>query len=360
MTDKERKVLLIGSMPFENEEDAMRRALNMIGSDLMSLPDGEIGEKSEKYPQGNRAAWVQAIIDVCEQDEENWRVIDPGVRNEQGFPVSYEKGPRLKPKRLPSEMHRYLDFNWLTYFKRSYPVFKKLREEYDLPDLKFQVGLPTGIGITFGMMGPLTAIRYAPAFNRRMAYEANEMLKIADPEDIIFQLETPGELAMAYKLPRFLAGLATRTVLGLAKKIDPAAPIGIHLCFGDLNHEALIKAKTLKKMVAFSNKIVAKWPKSHPLKYIHYPLAEAKDPPPLDPDYYEPLRKIKLPTGVRFVAGFVHEKLPEKEHRQLLQTIERIRGHKVDVASSCGLGRRPPDIAEDLMKISEKLVDEAK
>ena len=41
----ERKVLLIGSLPFDNEEDAMARSLDILGEHLFSLPDGEIGEK---------------------------------------------------------------------------------------------------------------------------------------------------------------------------------------------------------------------------------------------------------------------------------------------------------------------------
>lgn len=355
MTIPKRGVLLVGSMPFANEEEAMKRALDTMGQNLLALPDGEIGEKSEQYPLGNRAAWVQAIIDLCEQDNQNWEVIDPGERGESGFPTDYDKSPRLKPKQSPSQMHQFLDFRWLSYFKRSYPIFKRLRQELEMPDLKFQVGLPTGMGITFGMMSPINALRYASAFNKRMAYEANEMVKIADPGDIIFQLEVPGELAMAYRMPKFLVDLPLRTVLGLVSQIEPQVPFGIHLCFGDLNNEALTKADSLDKMVHFSNRLIEKWPKTHELRYIHYPLAEGVEPPPLQSDYYRPLKNIVLPPEVRFVAGFVHDKRSEAEHQQILQIIETLRGHSVDVACSCGLGRRTPQAAENLMGISQRL-----
>ena len=355
MTELKRQVLLVGSMPFESEEDAMRRALDVLGADLWALPDGEIGEKSEKYPLGNRAAWVQAIIDVCEQDTENWEVVNPGVRGKSGFPTGYDTGPRLKPKRSPSDMHKHLDFHWLEYFQKSYPIFKRLREERGMTDLKFQVGLPTGMGSTFGLMGPINGLRYASAFNKRMAYEANEMLKIADPGDLIFQLEVPGELAMAYRMPKFLTNFSLRTVLGLVQQIEPKAPFGVHLCFGDLNNEALTKAATLDKMVHFSNKLVAKWPKDHELCYLHYPLAEAVDPPPLEAAYYQALKDIDLPPNVRFVAGFVHDKRSAAEHQQILETIEGIRRHTVDVSCSCGMGRRTPEIAEALIETSHKL-----
>jgi hypothetical protein len=43
---------------------------------------------------------------------------------------------------------------------------------------------------------------------------------------------------------------------------------------------------------------------------------------------------------VRFIAGFLHEKLSAEEHRQLLARIEDLVGREVDVAAACGLARR--------------------
>ena len=205
------------------------------------------------------------------------------------------------------------------------------------------------------MMKPLDALRYATAFNKRMAYEVNEMQKIADPGDLLIQVEVPAELAFAYQLPDFLINFALRTALDLVKRIEAKSPFGIHICFGDLNNEALINPETLDKMVLFSNQLVKKWPAAHELRYIHYPLAEAADPPPLEADYYKPLSEIKLPPDVRFVAGFVHDKRSESEHEEILSWIEEIRGTSVDIACSCGLGRRPSAMADQLMDLSHKL-----
>ena len=355
MHNDTRKTLLVGSMPFENERDAMSQALNILGTSLISLPDGEIGEKSEQYPNGYRAAWTQAIIDLCEADPKNWKVVRKAIRGENGFPVDYNHTPRLKPKHPPKAMAKHLDFRWLKYFKDSYPIFKDLREKQGTPELKFQVGLPTGLGIAFAMMSPINAFKYADAFNQRMAYEANEMLKIAGPENLQFQLEVPGELAMAYRLPKFMVGITLRSIFGLVTKLHPEAQVGIHLCLGDLNNEALTKAPSLDKMVHFSNKLVSGWSSPHKLLYIHYPLAEAAEPPPLQKAYYMPLKRIKLPENTRFVAGFVHDKRNDEENHQILRHIEDIRGHKVDIACSCGLGRRSPDTAKQLLQLQSTL-----
>ncbi len=351
-----REALLVGSMPFNNEEEAMRLALEELGSAMWALPDGEIGEKTDLFPRGKRAAWVQAAIDICANDTENWQLVRDATRNADGFPIDYDNGERLKPKRPVSEMHNHLNLRYHEYFMESYPIFKRLREERGMPNLKMQVGIPSGLGVAFGMLSPFDALRYSKAFNRRLAWETNEILKVGG-DDVIIQIEVPAEVAMAQRLPSFLVSLPVNNMMTLIRAIDPSAKLGVHLCFGDLNNQALTKPKTLTKAVHFTNKMIAAWPSTHNLSYIHFPLAEASDPPTLDAAYYAPLKDIKLPQGVKFVAGFIHEKRTLDESMQILKTIEDARGEKVAVACSCGMGRRPREVGEQILKITSQIVE---
>lgn len=360
MSATRRHAHLVGSMPFRNEEAAMSRALDLVGDRLLvALPDGEIGEKSEKFPEGKRQAWVHAIVDECLRDGENWEVIERGERGPSGFPTDYESGPRLRPKHRPADMDRRLDFRWIDYFEHSWPIFRRLRAEHGVPDLRFQVGLPTGLGATVSMMSTITALRYAGAFNRRMAFEANRIQEIGDPSDLLFQVEVPADLAMAYRLPKPVVGLTVRGVIDLVEQVRPDASFGVHLCFGDLNHEALIREGRIDKAVAFANALLRRWPRTHGLRYVHFPLAEAADPPPLDRSFYEPLADLVLPAGVRLVAGFVHEDRDDEEHREILRVVEEVRGEHVEVASSCGLGRRDPGEADRLIRTAAELTEAA-
>ena len=82
LENEKRRVLLVGSLPFDNEETAMSNSLDILDEALWALPDGEIGEKSSQYPMGNRAAWIQSIIDLCEEDTDNWKVVRQAERRE--------------------------------------------------------------------------------------------------------------------------------------------------------------------------------------------------------------------------------------------------------------------------------------
>ena len=348
---------LIGSMPFENEEAAMTNALDVLGGHLHSLPDGEVGEKSAQYPKGCRSAWTQIIMDSMEADTQNWKVKRRAVRNSIGVPAHYTKASVLKPKTSPKKVEQYLNFKWLDYFKSSYPFYKKLKKERGLDHLKFQVGLPTGLGITMVVLGPINGLRFAQAFNRRMAWEANEIAKIADPNDLIFQIEVPIEVIMFHMMPPLISNIVFGSITGLIKLLNPEIPVGIHLCLGDLNNESLAKIKTLKLLVKFANKLVERLPTTHKLEFMHFPLAEGDVPPVITASFYNELKKVKLPPATRFIAGFVHEKLSLDEHISLLKNIESIRGERIEVACSCGMGRRSETVAVQLLKIKKNLVE---
>lgn len=351
----ERKALLVGSLPFANEKEAMHRALAELGESLICLPDGEIGEKTEQYPLGSRSAWAMVSIDLCLADSKRWEIIKEGRYGESGFPVDYDALYKVRPKCEPNDLVQHLNFHYHDYFNESYPIFKQLRKEHGTPDMKFQVGIPTGLAISLHMLEPENIFRYFDAFNERLAFEMNEIIKQAG-DDVVIQLEIPAEVGVVYQSPDQI-DVALQSVFGLVKRLDPSAKVGVHLCYGDLNNESITHPTSLKTMADFVNKMIQEWPQAHDPLYIHFPFAEGDIPPRLEASYYEPLKHIQLPASTRFVAGFVHEKREMAELQQILQTIETIRNHPIDIACSCGLGRRSPEVAIELLNKMEQLVD---
>jgi len=349
-----RSALLVGSLPFADEETCMIQALDTLGPALFCLPDGEIGEKTPSFPKGNRIAWVVYAIEQLTQDPDNWQVVREPVRGADGMAVDYDAFQKLKPRHAPADMPKHVRLGYDAFFRRSYPVFKRLRDQYALPTLKFQMGVPTGFAMGFAFASPITWLRYTYAFNTVIAREVNAVLAEAG-HDVLIQIEVPPELYAAYKLPTPLMKLALLPIKDLLSKIQPGAQIGMHLCLGDFHNEALVHPKTLGKMVAFSNRLVADWPVQHKLAYIHYPFAEGQIPPSTEARYYATLKDIELPANTRFVAGFVHEKRTFVENCRILDSIEAVRGQAVDVACSCGLGRRTPDTATKLLLLMAHL-----
>jgi hypothetical protein len=343
-------------MPFDDEPTCMRTALDVLGPHLFALPDGEIGEKTPRFPNGIRIAWVMYAIETMTLDHANWRVVKEAVRGADGMAVDYRSIQKLRPLRRPSEMPNHVSLGYDRYFRKSYREFVKLRSERSLHRLKFQMGVPTGFAMGGVFASPLDWIRYTPAFNTVVAREVNAAIDEAG-DDLIVQIEVPPELYVAYKLPGFLLDLALRPILDLLAKLRPGARIGVHLCLGDFHRESLLRPKTLDKMVAFSNRLVEKWRRAQQLLYVHFPFAEGRLPPLTDPAYYRPLREVRLPSNVRFAAGFIHEKRTLEENRRILAAIEEARGHEVVVSSSCGLGRRTQEEAREILELTRQVLD---
>jgi hypothetical protein len=350
----QRAALLVGSMPFADEEACMTEALDALGTHLFALPDGEIGDKSPLFPKGNRIAWVMYAIEMLTADQESWQIVKPAVRGADGLAVNYQSIQKLKPRHSPAAMPQHVSLGYDGFFRCSYPRFKQLAAERGLAHLKFQMGIPTGFAMGFAFASALDWLRYTNAFNTVLAREVNRMLEDAG-DDLVVQIELPAEVYAASILPGPLMGLSLRPLYDLLGKIRPATQIGIHLCLGDFHNEAIVHPKTLDKLVAFSNRMVAGWPSAQRLAYVHYPFAEGAIAPRTDAAYYRPLRDIRLPAQTHFVAGFVHEGLSLEENKRLLDTIEQARGQVVAVASSCGLGRRSPDDARKVLELTRQL-----
>jgi len=180
-------------------------------------------------------------------------------------------------------------------------------------------------------------------------------------DDVLFQIEIPVELVLLARAPRpsraGLARLLARDVAGLALGAPAGTRFGVHMCLGDMNHRALGRLTDAGPLTVLSNALVARWPRSRPLQYIHLPLAAAHHPPVDDPAFYQPLHGLDL-ADARLIAGFAHEDQDLDTQRRVRQHIETAVGHAVDISTSCGLGRRDRPAAVAAMNRINALLDD--
>ncbi|MXZ65327.1 MAG: hypothetical protein F4Z00_07215 [Acidimicrobiaceae bacterium] len=345
-----RRVLLVGSLPYRDEAAAMARAYELAGDRLIALPDGEIGERSDQYPSGDRSQWVAGLAGRLSRESELFDVRDVGTINEQGFPVDFDSTMRLRPKTGSAELGQRLVLGYDTFAARSWPHFVGLRASAQRRDLRMQVGLPTGLGVAASVLAPVRALRFAPAFATCVAREAQSTVSSIGAENLLFQVEAPAEVVMAHRIPRLVWRFAVGSVIDLVRQLPDRVPVGLHLCYGDLNNVAAITPQGFDRLIGFAQAVLRRWPRSHALAYIHLPFAAGSSPSPTDPAAYRSLGRLELPAGSRLVAGFVHEDPTVESLETLLATIETARRAPVDVATACGLGRRSPEIADELIQ----------
>jgi len=346
-----RKAHLVGSIPGASATEAMEAALSRLGPHLLTLSDGETGQ---------RAWWIGACIGNLGSNPD----VEVSGGGQHDF-SSYDDVPqyRIRDGATLSAANLEACLPYEQAFTASFPLFRDLRDKYGRPDLPFQVGIPGPLDLSvdaFGFEVGFDPRYYQPSFEAT-ASQVNK-IAAAGGSDVVFQLETPAALIAVASGDDAAAKPTAQQVAGLTVQLPAAAPpgtrFGVHLCLGDLNHKSMVGMRDITPAVLVANEIAAAWPADRPLEFIHVPFAAAEEPPSFDPAFYTPLGELNIPSSVRFIAGCIHESLSSDKQVELLKMIESHLGREVDVAAACGLARRP-DVSQawDAMEKALLLVD---
>lgn len=338
-----RRVHLVGTIPGADAEDALRLVQDTVGDRVTDwVPDGETG---------NRENWIGRIVESLKQHRDLELV-------SEGDWSDYDETPVFKVKK--GHRFRAVELDYYDSFAESWPEFQKARAELGRPDLLFQVGIPGPIDIAFAsfgfsLRGSLEATR---PFEDATVVDVWRIHEVAGDE-VVFQLEIPIELEMAARVPSRLRGTVIpwlgRQILRLIERSPEGSRWGIHLCVGDMNNKSYSHLSDATPAVLLSNALVEQFPAGRRLEFVHMPFAHGDVPPSTDEAFYTPLDDLRLPDGVRFVSGFVHEEQDVETQRQVRRLIEDRLGHPADVAAACGLGRRDREKAKANLAQSREL-----
>ncbi|WP_225728182.1 MULTISPECIES: hypothetical protein [unclassified Nocardia] len=333
-----RAVHFVGSYPADSPDEAMRAMLDGAGARMRTLPNGE----TDRYE-----LYVLPIID----DLVRQGALE--VKQVGRWSPSWRRTIHRVPpgKTLTGDM---MDLGYLREAEQALPAFTALRREYELPGLTMQVGMPTDLSLTFVAVGAAGVRSHRRAF-ADASLRHIPTIRESTGDNVVFQLEATAELVlMALSQPlhrqvdaRF--GLAAG-IAAMAAAAPAGTRFGVHMCLGSLNNKAATGLRSAAPLVDLANSIARQWPSGRKLEYVHGPFAAGAIPPSTKPEFYEPLSRLALPQGTAFYAGFVHDAPTEAEQLHTLHMIEERLGRPVDgVASPCGLGRRPRDVADAMV-----------
>ncbi len=333
-------LLLVGSLPAESTEKALRTAGELFGDLVFALPDGETGP---------RAAWV---------GYERERLVrpNPGVDtvaetpSPTGIPRHVYETPVFRIRPGVTELH------WDSWPRiddaiASYQVFSKLRADGVIPaGLRFQVGLPfpssalNGFKADFGGDYP-TAER---GFEDLVARELQRLTAAIPPEDLAIQWDVCYEVLDIEGVLAWTAPGAWQRFAGpvgrLTRLIPDEALAGYHLCYGTFPEWPMYEARDMGLLVRMANYAVAN--SGRPVDWLH--LAGPRYLRSEDDSFFRPLARLE-PGDARVFLGIVLpvDGIPGMKRRKATAS-----AHLADfgVAMYCGFGRQPGQDGMETMR----------
>ena len=211
----------------------------------------------------------------------------------------------------------------------------------DLPR-RLQVSIPNALDLAFFVAGSAEAsAEWMPDLQSMVAAEVSE-ISARWGSRVVLQLESLAVLLAYDRTPRQDWALLTSELVQQVAGILVAAPQAawvLHLCYGDLAHEALIEPTDLTAAVQFLNGLDDFLVDlGLPMPTVHLPLAHGDNPPPTDPAFYTALRRLH--RGIAVIAGLVAENHPQQTRASVDLVVEALGGLPDGIGAGCGHGRR--------------------
>ena len=334
------ELLLVGSLPADSTEGALRSAAGFFGDLVFALPDGETGP---------RAAWVS-------YERERLARPNPGIvvlretESPTGLPRHAYETPVFGIRPGVTELH------WDTWPRiddaiEGYAVFSKLRADGVIPGgLRFQVGLPFPASALNAFKAHFAADYPVAerAFEDLVVRELQRLTEAIPPGDLAIQwdvcyevLDLEGKLAWTSEgaWERF-AGPVTR----LTRLIPDDVLVGYHLCYGTFPEWPMYEASDMGALVRMANYAVAS--SGRTVDWLH--LAGPRYLRSEDRSFFRPLADLE-PGDARVFLGIV---LPIDGDAGLRRRMATASRYVTDfgVAMYCGFGRQPGKDGTETMR----------
>jgi hypothetical protein len=339
-------LLLVGSLPADSTESALRAGAELFGDLVFALPDGETGPRA-MWVGYERERLVRPNPDVVTVAE---------TESPTGGPRHAYETPIFRIREGATELH------WDAWPRiddalESYRVFRALRDEGTIPPhLRFQLSLPFPTSALNAFKADWAADYPVAdrAFENLVLRELDRLLADVTAGDLTLQWDVCYEVLDLEGVIAWTAGDAWERFIGPVQRLTSQIPeevlVGYHLCYGTLPAWPMHEPHDMSLLVRMANFAVAN--SGRPVDWLHM-----AGPPYLrseDDRFFAPL--VDLDIGdTRPYLGIV---LPLDGVSGLKRRHATASRYLSDfgVAMYCGFGRQPGENPVETMRMHRETV----
>jgi hypothetical protein len=339
-------LLLVGSLPADSTEAALRAGGELFGDLVFALPDGETGP---------RAAWV---------GYERERLVRPNpdvetvaeTESPTGVPRHAYETPIFKIRDGVKELH-WDSWPRIDDALESYRVFTKLRDDGVIPEhVRFQLSLPFPSSALNGFKADWAADYPIAdrAFEDLVLRELDRVLAEIPAGDLALQWDVCYEVLDLEGVIAWMGADPWERFTGPVQRLTPKIPeevlVGYHLCYGTLPAWPMHEPHDMSLLVRMANFAVAN--SGRPVDWLH--LA---GPPYLrseDYRFFAPLAELDI-GDTRPYLGIVLPLDGASGLKRRRATASRYL-REFGVAMYCGFGRQPGQDGMETMRTHRETV----
>lgn len=333
-------LLLVGSLPADSTEGALRSAGRWFGDLVAAVPDGETGA---------RAGWVTFEREHLARPHPDVEVVQE-TQSPTGLPRHPHETPVFRVRRGVEELR------WDTWPRvdaaiESYRTFRALRDQAVLPQhLRFQVGLPFPVSALNAFKDDFErdfAIA-GPAFEDLVARELQRLSAAIPPEDLAIQWDMAYETQDLEGVLPWTSGDAWSRFAGPVRRLTPLIPeqvlVGYHFCYGTFPQWPMYEARDMALVVRMANEAVQR--SGRTVDWLH--MAGPRNLRSRDRSFFRPLVDLE-PKGARVFLGLAQQVDGELGLRMRAETAARYLDD-FGLSHYCGFGRQPGEDGEATMR----------
>jgi hypothetical protein len=340
------ELLLVGSLPADSTDAALRAGAELFGDMVFGLPDGETGP---------RAAWVGYERErLCRPHPDIELVED--TDSPTGIPRHAYETPIFTVRDGVTE----LGFDaWprIDDAIASYRRFHSLREDGTIPaDLRFQISLPFPSSALNAFKADHAADYpiVARAFEDLVARELKRLCAEIPPVDLAIQWDVCYEVQDLEGVLAWTSDGAWERFAGPVERLTRLVPgealVGYHLCYGTFPMWPMHEPRDLDLLVRMANHAAEH--SGRTVDWFHM-----AGPPYLrseDDRYFKPLTDLRR-GDARIYLGIVLPIDGEKGLRRRHMTASKFL-EDFGVAMYCGFGRQPGQDGIETMREHRRVV----
>jgi hypothetical protein len=333
-------LLLVGSLPADSTDGALRAAADLFSDLVFALPDGETGP---------RAAWVGYEREQLVRPHPDVETVAV-TESPTGIPRHAHETPVFKIR------EGVADLRWDTWPRidealESYKRFKALREEgVILEELRFQVCLPFPSSALNGFKADWDADYPVAnrAFEELVGRELERLTGEIPAQELAIQWDVCYEVLDLEGVVAWMGDGAWERFTGPVERLTRQIPedvlIGYHLCHGTFPEWPMYEARDTTLTVRMANYAVEH--SGRPVDWVH--IAGPRYLRSEDESFFRPLTDLDI-GDTRLFLGIV---LPidglagaKRRHETASKFVDDF-----GVAMYCGFGRQPGEDGMETMR----------